>query len=85
MSTQKRVEQKDSICLFIRLFSNLVATIFDKRRSLLNLGECYYITHPLSPSLVKRGGTKGGEFKESVGFVGDMHIKDRTLACPQDP
>jgi hypothetical protein len=37
-------------------------------------------THPLSPSLFKRGGTKEGEFKESVGFVGDIDLKERTLA-----
>jgi hypothetical protein len=45
-------------------------------------------THPLSPSLKKskippkagRGGTKGGEFKEFVGFLWDINIKNRILA-----
>ena len=42
-------------------------------------------THPLSPSLIKRGGTKGGEFsvidrsafggKESAGFLREVEHK----------
>jgi hypothetical protein len=41
----------------------------------------WWKTHPLSPSLCKRGGIKGGEFKEFVGFFRDIDIKYFILAC----
>jgi len=50
-------------------FSNSVAAVLDKENRLISL-TCLarYGTHPLIPSLKKRGGTKGGEFKESAMF-----------------